>query len=163
MLTTEANDRLARVGPGTPGGELMRRYWIPIAPYAQLLDEDVIKIRVLGEDLVLYKDRQGRMGLIGDTCLHRCANLQWGIPDDEGLRCPYHGWMYDATGQCIEPPPGALEARALHLEAEREEGGSGLVQGVDRRRRRRAERRGGRARGGGAVDIELGPARALPP
>lgn len=110
MLTTEANERLARVGPGTPGGELMRRYWIPIAPYAQLLEEDVIKVRVLGEDLVLYKDLQGRMGLIGDTCLHRCANLRWGIPDDEGLRCPYHGWLYSAEGQVLDTPLEAADS-----------------------------------------------------
>ena len=71
MLSPEANERLTRVGAGTPCGELMRRYWIPIAPFAQLLENPVRKVRVLGEDLVLYKDRSGGLGLIGDRCLHR--------------------------------------------------------------------------------------------
>ena len=104
MLSPEANERLTRVGPGTPCGELMRRYWIPIAPYAQLLENPVRKVRVLGEDLVLYKNTQGGLGLIGDRCLHRLVDLQWGIPDAGGLRCPYHGWLYDETGQCIDTP-----------------------------------------------------------
>jgi len=69
MLSPEANERLTRVGPGTPCGELMRRYWIPVAPFAQLLENPVRKVRVLGEDLVLYKDRSGDLGLIGDRCL----------------------------------------------------------------------------------------------
>ncbi len=104
MLTVEMNERLTRVGPGTACGELMRRYWIPIAPYAQLLENPVRKVRVLGEDLILYKDRKGGLGLIGDRCLHRLVDMQYGIPDDCGLRCPYHGWLYDAEGECIERP-----------------------------------------------------------
>ena len=104
MLSTEMNERLTRVGPGTPCGELMRRYWIPIAPFAQLLENPVRKVRVLGEDLVLYQNRKGGIGLIGDRCLHRLVDLQYGIPDDEGLRCPYHGWLYGETGECIERP-----------------------------------------------------------
>lgn len=76
MLSSEENERLTRVGPGTPCDELMRRYWMPIAPHAQLLDDPVRKVRLLGEDLVLYKNRQGGLGLIGDRCLHRCVGLQ---------------------------------------------------------------------------------------
>lgn len=76
MLSPAENERLTRVGPGTPCGELMRRYWIPIAPYAQLREDPVRKVRVLGEDLVLYKNRQGGLGLIGDRCLHRLVDLQ---------------------------------------------------------------------------------------
>ena len=91
MLSPAENERLTRVGPGTPCGELIRRDWIPIVPYVQLREDPVRKVRVLGEDLVLYKNRQGGLGLIGDRCLHRCVDLQWGIPDDNGLRCPYHG------------------------------------------------------------------------
>jgi 5,5'-dehydrodivanillate O-demethylase len=104
MLTIEMNDRLTRVGPGTPCGELMRRYWIPIAPFAQLLDNPVRKIRILGEDLVLYRDRSEGLGLIGDRCLHRKVDLQHGIPDTNGLRCPYHGWLFGADGNCLERP-----------------------------------------------------------
>ena len=104
MLSAEANERLTRVGVGTPCGELMRRYWIPIAPYAQLLEDPVRKVRVLGEDLVLYQNTQGGLGLIGDRCLHRLVDLQWGIPDTCGLRCPYHGWLYDETGRISDNP-----------------------------------------------------------
>ncbi len=104
MLTVEQNERLTRVGPGTPCGELMRRYWIPVAPLAQLLENPVRKIRILGEDLVLYRNNKGGLGLVGDRCLHRLVDMQWGIPDDNGLRCPYHGWLYDETGECIERP-----------------------------------------------------------
>jgi phenylpropionate dioxygenase-like ring-hydroxylating dioxygenase large terminal subunit len=104
MLSAAMNERLTRVGPGTPGGELMRRYWIPIAPYAQLLENPVRKVRILGEDLVLYRDKSGTLGLVGDRCLHRRVDLQYGIPDECGLRCPYHGWKFDFTGQCIEVP-----------------------------------------------------------
>jgi len=104
MISTAQNDRLARVGPGTPGGELMRRYWVPIAAASQLSDDPVKKIRILGEDLVLYRNRKGKLGLIGERCPHRLVELQFGIPEDEGLRCPYHGWMYNEKGQCIERP-----------------------------------------------------------
>jgi 5,5'-dehydrodivanillate O-demethylase oxygenase subunit len=115
MLTVQANERLTRVGPGTPCGNLMRRYWIPIAPFAQLLENPVRKVRVLGEDLILYKDRRGCLGLIGDRCLHRLVDMQFGIPDECGLRCPYHGWLYDAGGVCIDRPMesarGEIKAR----------------------------------------------------
>ena len=62
------------------------------------------KVRVLGEDLVLFRDRQGGLGLIGERCAHRAVELRWGIPDDNGLRCPYHGWLYGADGQCLDTP-----------------------------------------------------------
>lgn len=104
MLTTAMNERLTRVGPGTPCGELMRRYWIPIAPFAQLLENPVRNVRVLGEDLTLYRDKSGTLGLIGQRCLHRRVDLQYGIPDECGLRCPYHGWLFDETGACTEMP-----------------------------------------------------------
>ncbi|MGV6874711.1 Rieske 2Fe-2S domain-containing protein [Pseudochelatococcus sp. B33] len=111
MLSQEQNDRLTRVGPGTPCGELMRRYWIPIAPYAELLENPVKKVRILGEDLVLYKATSGKLGLIGDRCLHRNVDLQYGIPDECGLRCPYHGWLFNETGKCVERPmEGAPQA-----------------------------------------------------
>ncbi len=104
MLSAAANERLTRVGPGTPCGELMRRYWIPVAPAAQLDENPVRKIRVLGEDLVLYRNTSGGLGLIGDRCLHRLVELRHGIPDERGLRCPYHGWLYGETGACLERP-----------------------------------------------------------
>jgi 5,5'-dehydrodivanillate O-demethylase oxygenase subunit len=104
MLNAEMNDRLTRVGPGTPCGELMRRYWIPCCPSAKLDEDPVQRVRILGEDLTLFRNRSGRLGLIGQRCLHRAVDLQWGIPDKDGLRCPYHGWLYDETGQCIDTP-----------------------------------------------------------
>jgi 5,5'-dehydrodivanillate O-demethylase len=104
MLSIEQNERLTRVGPGTPGGEMMRRYWHPIAPTAMLDENPVKSVRILGEDLVLYKDRSGTLGLIGRQCGHRLVDMVFGIPEDKGLRCPYHGWCYDETGQCIETP-----------------------------------------------------------
>lgn len=104
MITEAMNERLTRVGPGTPCGELMRRYWIPVAPASQLLENPVRKVRILCEDLVLYRDTSGTYGLIGDRCLHRRVDLQFGIPDACGLRCPYHGWLFDETGTCTERP-----------------------------------------------------------
>jgi 5,5'-dehydrodivanillate O-demethylase len=104
MLTVEQNERLTQVGAGTPCGELMRRYWVPFAALSQLDDNPVRKVRLLGEDLVLYRDKSGQLGLIGDRCLHRRVDMQYGIPDECGLRCPYHGWLYDETGECTERP-----------------------------------------------------------
>ena len=104
MLTPQMNERLTRVGPGTPCGELMRRYWIPIAPVAQLDENPVRRVRVLCEDLTLYRDKSGKLGLIGERCLHRRVDLKYGIPDENGLRCPYHGWLYGANGQCPDRP-----------------------------------------------------------
>ncbi len=85
-------------------GELMRRYWIPIRPLAQLIDEDVMAVRILGEDLVLFRSRNGDLGLLDEFCAHRRAQLKYGYPDECGLRCCYHGWMFDAEGQCIDTP-----------------------------------------------------------
>ena len=104
MLTQEVNDRYTRVGAGTPTGELMRRYWHPIAVVSQMNDKWTKKIRLLGEDLILYKDRSGTFGLMEPHCAHRRMNMIYGIPEENGLRCPYHGWLYDETGQCIEQP-----------------------------------------------------------
>ena len=104
MLSVEENKRLTRVGPGTPMGQLLRWYWHPIAATIQLKENPVRKVRILGEDLVLYRDRSGHFGLIGDRCAHRATGLWFGIPDADGLRCCYHGWKYDATGQCIDQP-----------------------------------------------------------
>ena len=104
MLTAEANERLTRVGPGTPMGELMRRYWLPVRPTAQLMEEEVMAVRILGEDLVLFRSADGQMGLVGDRCPHRMTEMRYGIPDVGGLRCCYHGWMFDPAGRCVETP-----------------------------------------------------------
>ena len=110
MLTREQNERFTQVGPGTPMGELFRRYWMPVAAVSQLYAHPTKAVKVLGESLVLYRDRSGSYGLIQDACAHRNTNLLWGIPEERGLRCPYHGWLYDATGQCLEQPAEAPES-----------------------------------------------------
>ena len=105
MLTAEQNERLTRVGPGTPMGELMRRYWHPIAASVELNEDNPTKeVRLLGEDLVLFRSTVGELGLIEPSCAHRKANLSYGIPEPEGIRCPYHGWLYDVNGQCVDQP-----------------------------------------------------------
>lgn len=104
MLTAEENELLARVGPGTPAGALLRRYWHPIAAVGEMDGRWTKRFRIMGEDLVLFKDRQGRFGLIAEACPHRRASLAYGIPTDAGIRCPYHGWMFDAGGSCLEQP-----------------------------------------------------------
>ena len=104
MLTAARNDLLTRVGPGTPMGELLRRYWQPIGGASQLDDNPIKPIRLMGENLVLYKDRTGTYGLVDRHCAHRRADLAYGWVEDSGIRCSYHGWLFDGTGQCIEQP-----------------------------------------------------------
>ncbi len=110
MLNTRENQRLTRVGPGTPMGELLRRYWYPIAASTQLREEPTRAVKLLGEDLVLYRDRSGTLGLIQEACAHRRVNLLYGIPEQQGLRCPYHGWLFDETGRCLEMPAEAPDS-----------------------------------------------------
>ena len=110
MLTVKANQEITQVGAGTPMGELMRRYWQPIAASAELDENPTKGVRLLSENLVLYKDRSGSLGLIDESCPHRRVNLLYGIPEEKGLRCPYHGWLMDETGQCIEMPAEAPDS-----------------------------------------------------
>ena len=104
MLTAHENQFFTQVDKGTPMGEYLRRHWHPIAPVAELDERPTKTVRLLGEDLVLYKDRSGTYGLIGKLCPHRRVDLSYGIPEENGLRCMYHGWMFDETGQCIGQP-----------------------------------------------------------
>ncbi len=104
MLTLEANERFTQVGPGTPCGELMRRYWHPVAGASELNERYTTPVRLLGEDLVLYKDRSGTLGLVGSQCPHRKMGMVYAVPEQHGLRCAYHGWLYDETGKCLEMP-----------------------------------------------------------
>ncbi len=104
MLTEQENERLTQVGPGTPMGNLLRRYWHPVATLPDIEREQVMGVRILGEDLVLYKTRKGEMGLIQQRCPHRSASLAYGIPAENGLRCEYHGWVYSPEGCCVEQP-----------------------------------------------------------
>ena len=104
MLSAELNERITRVGPGTPMGTLMRRYWQPVAGEAELVDAPTKRVRILGESLTLFKDKSGRYGLIAERCAHRRVDLANGYPDEEGLICIYHGWKYDTAGNCIDQP-----------------------------------------------------------
>ena len=104
MLSEEKNRLLTRVGPGEPMGEYLRRYWLPIAGAAELDANPVKPIRILGEDLVLYRDLSGTYGLTERNCLHRRADLSYGFVEKKGLRCNYHGWLFDEGGACIERP-----------------------------------------------------------
>ena len=103
-MDNETNQILSQVGAGTPMGELMRRYWHPIAAVAQLEDKPVMPVRLMGEDLVLYKDFSGNYGLVDRQCAHRRADLSYGFVENVGLRCNYHGWLYDHKGEAIERP-----------------------------------------------------------
>ena len=85
-------------------GELFRRYWHPVAVDSELVERPTKRVRLLGEDLILYRDTSGGLGLVGPRCAHRGVELVYGMPEPNGLRCPYHGWLYDARGQCIEQP-----------------------------------------------------------
>ena len=104
MESLEQNKLLTEVGKGKPMGELMRRYWQPIGAAIEMENKWTQRIRLLGEDLVLFKDRQGRLGLIAEQCPHRRASFAHGIPTENGIRCPYHGWEYNAQGKCINQP-----------------------------------------------------------
>ena len=104
-------DDLPRTGPGTRGGEMLRRYWHPVCLSANLKDIP-IAVRMLSEDLVAFRDGKGRPGLLGVRCPHRLASLEYGQVREDGLMCSYHGWKYDVTGRCIEQP---LEPRDSSL------------------------------------------------
>ena len=105
MLTREENALLTQVGRGTPCGELLRRYWHPVAATGEFTDEKPIKaVKILGEELVVYRDPGGNYGLVGEHCPHRLASLAYGRVDAQGIRCPYHGWKFDRTGRCLEQP-----------------------------------------------------------
>ena len=99
----QSNRMLTEVGPGTPCGELMRRYWHPIALSEKLRDLPC-KVRVLGEDLVLFRDRKGHAGLLYPRCMHRGTSLLYGRVEERGIRCCYHGWLFDAEGRCLDQP-----------------------------------------------------------
>jgi phenylpropionate dioxygenase-like ring-hydroxylating dioxygenase large terminal subunit len=105
---------LTEVGPGTPCGELLRRYWHPIAVSADLTSERPKQIRILGEDLVLFRDRSGRVGLLYERCAHRGTTLYYGKVEERGLRCCYHGWLYDVEGRCLDQPCEPQGGRARH-------------------------------------------------
>src|SRR3978361_1516393 len=104
------NEALTRVGPGTPAGELLRRYWHPVATDGELTEQPIKAVTLLGEKLAVFRlplrpgETQPRYGLVAEQCRHRLASLASGRGDDEGFRCPFHVWKYNLRGQCIEQP-----------------------------------------------------------
>jgi 5,5'-dehydrodivanillate O-demethylase oxygenase subunit len=104
VLSEERNRLLCQTGPDTPMGELLRRYWQPIAGVAEFDRQPTKPVRVMGEDLVLYRDRAGTYGLVDRHCPHRRADMSYGFVEDCGLRCNYHGWLFDETGTCLHQP-----------------------------------------------------------
>lgn len=106
MLVKEKNDLLTQTGPGTPMGDLFRSYWIPALLAEELPTPDCAPVRVelLSEKLVAFRDSEGRLGLVDEFCAHRRVSLWFGRNEEGGLRCPYHGWKYDTTGQCVDVP-----------------------------------------------------------
>jgi phthalate 4,5-dioxygenase oxygenase subunit len=116
MLTGEDNQLLTRIGPGTPMGDVMRQYWQPAVLSSELPERDgaPLRVRLLGEDLIAFRDTNGRVGLLGANCPHRGAPLYFARNEDCGLRCIYHGWKFDVEGRCLETPnaPGDRDIRA---------------------------------------------------
>ena len=99
MLSAEQNDRITRAGPDKPAGQLLRRYWQPAALLDELSGPRPIKpLKLLGEDLVVFRDEKGRYGLLGRACPHRGTDLAYGRLEDGGLRCAFHGWLFDIEG-----------------------------------------------------------------
>src|SRR6202021_2151680 len=112
MTTPEQNDFLTLTGPGTSMGALMRRYWIPALLSSEVPGPDCppVRLKLLSERLIAFRDTAGRVGVMDEFCAHRGVSLWFGRNEENGLRCPYHGWKYDATGQCIEGRSGPVES-----------------------------------------------------
>jgi 5,5'-dehydrodivanillate O-demethylase len=105
MLSKEENELLTQSGPGTPGGELLRRYWQPVAYTSELTPQKPIKrVKIMHEDLVVFRTPEGTYGCLAEHCSHRGASLAYGFVEDCGVRCAYHGWKYAPSGQCLEQP-----------------------------------------------------------
>ena len=111
MLSREDNERITRVGSGTPMGEALRRYWMPALLDWELPEPDCppVRVRLLGEELVAFRTPDGSVGLMEEFCPHRRASLWLGRNEENGLRCVYHGWKFDVTGRCVEISPCFLK------------------------------------------------------
>ena len=112
MLSREENELISRVGPGTPMGNLMRQYWLPAMLSSELPtpDSDPVRVLLLGEQLIAFRDSNGQVGLLANNCPHRGASLFFGRNEEAGLRCVYHGWKFDAAGNCLDMPNEPAES-----------------------------------------------------
>src|SRR6185312_5906271 len=105
MTTAQDGEELTRIGPGTVMGTLMRCYWIPALMSSELVsDGPPVRLMLLGEKLIAFRDSQGRVGVMDHRCPHRCASLFLGRNEQGGLRCIYHGWKFDVAGNCVDMP-----------------------------------------------------------
>ena len=104
MISAEQNQKITQVGPETPMGKVLRHYWYPVAATSEMQNKYTKKVRLLGEDLVLYRDKSNNLGLVQERCPHRGVSLATGFPDEDGIRCPYHGWCFDNKGNCTDQP-----------------------------------------------------------
>lgn len=110
MMSASENEALTRVGPGTPAGEMLRRYWWPVH-FSELVKDRPIKIKLLSQEFVIFRDGAGRVGCLDLQCRHRLASLEHGRVEAEGLRCCYHGWLFDVDGKCLDQPAELPENR----------------------------------------------------
>ncbi|MFZ3226396.1 MAG: Rieske 2Fe-2S domain-containing protein, partial [Xanthobacteraceae bacterium] len=112
MLRKEQNELLTQTGPGTAMGQLFRCYWLPALLAEELPENDCppVRVKLLSERLVAFRDSEGRYGLIDEFCAHRGVSLWFGRNEEAGLRCPYHGWKYDVNGQCVDVPSEPIES-----------------------------------------------------
>src|SRR3954453_5868944 len=112
MLSREDNELLTRTGPGTPMGNLYRRFWLPALVPSELPtpDSDPIRFRILSEDLIAFRDTNGKVGFVANNCPHRGASLFFGRNEEAGLRCVYHGWKFDVDGTCVDMPNEPAES-----------------------------------------------------
>jgi 5,5'-dehydrodivanillate O-demethylase oxygenase subunit len=103
-MESSENELITRVGPGTPAGETLRKYWLPVGLSSEVAGDAPKLVRWLGEDLLLFRDEFGRVGLTEPNCPHRGTSLDYGWIEGGGIRCCYHGWVFDVTGRCLEQP-----------------------------------------------------------
>src|SRR5215472_1726875 len=154
MLSREENELVSRVGAGTPMGELMRQYWLPAVLYSELPspDSDPVRVLLLGEQLIAFRDTSGQVGVMAHNCPHRGASLFFGRNEEAGLRCVYHGWKFDVVGNCVDMP----NLRSASLREAREPAESEFKSKVKAIAYPTRERNG-------AVWIYMGDASVLPP
>src|SRR5580700_7456125 len=116
MTNAIESEQLTRVSPGTMMGDLMRQYWLPAAKSSELVaGGDPLRLMLLGEKLIAFRDHAGRVGVMDHRCPHRCASLFYGRNEQGGIRCVYHGWKFDAEGNCVDMPSVPPERDFKHL------------------------------------------------
>jgi 5,5'-dehydrodivanillate O-demethylase len=127
MLSREQNETLTRVGPGTPAGEMLRRYWWPVGFSEQVkVKGSPIRAKLLGEDFILFRDGGARLGMVDLHCSHRGTSLEFGRVEEQGIRCCYHGWLYDIFGKCLEQPAEPADSIKDHQTSGLQSSGSAV-------------------------------------